>query len=318
MLQKKLILGFIFFSLFILCNCDSRTNQIQDGFIDLSGPYLGQKPPGMTPEIFAPGIISTENLGEAKGVFTKNGYMFLFNRRRPPEGHKTIYFTEVKNGFWTKPSPVPFNSKYADWDFHFAPDGKTLYFTSKRPANQDNKPSEHANIWETKLTNSGWTEPCMLGYPVNNSGNHDCCGTLTNDGTLYFFSRREGGLGQSDIYRARLKDEKYMAVENLGKSINSEYSEYDSYIAPDESYLIFSSDRPGGFGKYNDIYITFRKIDCIWTKPKNLGYVFRDSGIDGVSLDNKFLFYTCGRTGEDDIYWVDAGIIEELKPAEIK
>jgi hypothetical protein len=151
----------------------------KDDFPILKGPYLGQKSPGMTPEIFAPGIISTENLGEANSVFTKNGDMFLFNRRRPPEGHKTIYFTEVKNGFWTKPSPVPFNSKYTDWDFHFAPDGKALYFTSKRPVNQDNKPSEHANIWETKLINSGWTEPRMLGYPVNTSGNHDCCGILT-------------------------------------------------------------------------------------------------------------------------------------------
>jgi hypothetical protein len=26
----------------------------------LKGPYLGQKPPGMIPEIFAPGFISTE------------------------------------------------------------------------------------------------------------------------------------------------------------------------------------------------------------------------------------------------------------------
>jgi hypothetical protein len=107
-------------------------------------------------------------------------------------------------------------------------------------------------------------------------------------------------------------------VENLGKPVNSEYSDYDSFIAPDESYLIFSSDRPGGYGEYNDIYIAFRKRDGTWTEPKNLGYEFRDSGINGVTLDNKFLFYTCGRTGEDDIYWVDAKIIRDLKPDNVK
>ncbi len=296
----------------------SMGNYQEDAFPALKGPYLGQKPPGKTPSIFSPGIISTENLGEAGSAFTKNGNLFIFNRRTPPEEHKTIYFTEVKNGFWTKPSPVPFNSPYADWDFHFAPDGKTLYFSSKRPVNQDNIPSKHSNIWVTGLTNSGWTEPCILEYPINTLGNHDCCGTLTKDGTLYFFSRREGGLGRSDIYRARLKEGKYMKVENLGKPINSEHSDYDSYIAPDESYIIFSSDRPGGYGKYNDIYISFRKMNGTWTEPKNFGYEFRDSGINCVTLDNKFLFYTCGRTGEDDIYWVDARIIEDLKPKELK
>ena len=30
-------------------------------FYKLTGPYLGQTPPGVTPEIFAPGIVSTEN-----------------------------------------------------------------------------------------------------------------------------------------------------------------------------------------------------------------------------------------------------------------
>jgi hypothetical protein len=304
--------------IFLLMLCLLSGIAQQENFPVLKGSYLGQRPPGMKPEIFAPGVISTENFGEAGSAFSQSGDMFLFNRRTPPEEHKTIYFSEVKNGVWTKPSPVAFNSPYADWDFHFAPDGKTLYFSSKRPVNQDDRPSKQANIWVTKLTHSGWTEPRMLEYPVNTSGNHDCCGTLTNDGTLYFFSRREGGLGKSDIYRARLKDGKYLEVENLEKPVNSEYSDYDSFIAPDESYLIFSSDRPGGYGEYNDIYIAFRKRDGTWAEPKNLGYEFRDSGINGVTLDNQYLFYTCGRTGEDDIYWVDAKIIENLKHEELE
>jgi len=302
----------LFFSL-SLTNCGH-----QDDFPVLKGPYIGQKSAGIIPEIFAPGIISMENLGEAGSAFTQNGDMFLFNRRTPPEEHKSIYFTKVKDGFWTKPSPVPFNSPCADWDFHFAPDGKTLFFTSKRPVKQANKPSKHANIWVTELTHSGWIEPRVLEYPVNTSDYHDCCGTLTKDGTLYFFSRREGGLGQSDIYRARLEKGKYIEVENLGEPINSEYSDYDSFISPDESYLIFSSDRPGGYGEYNDMYISSRNVDGSWTVPINLGYEFRDSGINCVTLDNRFLFYTCGRTGEDDIYWVDAKVIKDFKPKEFE
>jgi hypothetical protein len=35
-------------------------NAQQTDFPKLTGPYLGQKPPGMTPIIFAPGSVSTE------------------------------------------------------------------------------------------------------------------------------------------------------------------------------------------------------------------------------------------------------------------
>ena len=39
-----------------------RISARQTDFPKPTGPYLGQKPPGMTPEIFAPGIISTAGL----------------------------------------------------------------------------------------------------------------------------------------------------------------------------------------------------------------------------------------------------------------
>ncbi|MGD9347795.1 MAG: tetratricopeptide repeat protein, partial [Candidatus Aminicenantes bacterium] len=287
-------------------------------FIDLEGPYFGQEPPGMTPEIFAPGVISTKNLGEGSCAFTKNAELFLFNLRYPPEEYKTICITELKNGRWTEPAPAPFNSEYQDWDFHFAPDSKTLYFTSKRPVREGGELSRHGNIWMTQLTSSGWTPPQILESPINTADSHDCGGSLTEDGTLYFFSRREGGFGANDIYRAKLVNGKYPEVENLGKVINTEYWEYDAFIAPDESYLIFSSDRPGGHGKFNDIYITFRSDDDTWSEPKNLGKDFRDSGICSVTLDGRFLFFATGRTGNDDIYWVDASIIEDFKPVHLK
>ncbi|MGD8536784.1 MAG: hypothetical protein PVF66_13125, partial [Candidatus Aminicenantes bacterium] len=269
MSRKIIIIVYLIFVILFFINCEQ-----QQDFTELKGPYLGQKPPGMTPEVFAPGIISTGSQGEGCSAFTLDGKIFCFNRRTPSEEHKTIYLTEIEEGKWTKPVPAPFNSEYPDWDFHFAPDSQTFLFTSKRPVKQNDPPSQYSNIWVTKLTDSGWTPPRMLEYPINISSNHDCGGTLTKDGTLYFFSRREGGLGQSDIYRARLVDGRYSKVENLGQCINSEYADYDSFIAPDESYLIFSSDRPGGYGKYNDMYVAFLRDDGTWTEPQNLGRDF--------------------------------------------
>lgn len=48
-------------------------------------PYLGGTPPGQTPELFAPGVVSTDAV-ELNSVFTPDGRSFFFARRRddPP------------------------------------------------------------------------------------------------------------------------------------------------------------------------------------------------------------------------------------------
>lgn len=284
----------------------------------LTGSYLGQKPPGLISQLFAPEIVSTERFGEAGGALSKNGELFLFNRRPLQEEHKTIYCMVQRNGIWSKPSPVPFNSGFGDWSFDFGPDGQTLFFSSKRPVKPEAGFS--GNIWTIKLVGSEWTEPKMLGYPVNTPESYDSGPALSADGTLYFFSCRAGGYGENDLYRAKLIKGEYTAVENLGPQINTKYWEYDPFVGPDEDYIIFRSTRPGGYGQYNDVYISFKKTDGTWTEPKSLGQPFCDSGISGVTHDGKYLFITNEKrkAGNDDIYWVDIRFIDLLKPDELK
>ena len=72
----------------------------------LKGPYLGQKPPGSTPKIFAPGIVSTERNEDMYGFF-KDGSLFFFESSAPDSKkdwiHIPVYRTEIKNGRWIKP-----------------------------------------------------------------------------------------------------------------------------------------------------------------------------------------------------------------------
>ncbi len=154
-----------------------------------------------------------------------------------------------------------------------------------------------------------------MEYPVNTE-DHDSYPSLTRDGTIYFFSRRPGGLGESDIYRSRLVNGKYLKAENLGTVINTEEHEWDPFIAPDESFLVFCSTKAGGYGR-DDLYISFREGDGSWTKPVNMGENFNSPGLDNrpsITPDGKFLFYVTAKSGNRDIYWVDARIIEDLKP----
>ncbi|HMG94210.1 MAG TPA: hypothetical protein VK589_29325, partial [Chryseolinea sp.] len=138
---------------------------------------------------------------------------------------------------------------------------------------------------------------------------------VSDKGTLFFGAYLDsiGNYGKSDLYYYSLKDHS-AAIINLGNVINSTSEEWDPFIAPDESYLLFESDRPGGYGG-TDIYITFNR-DSSWSQPVNLGSSINTKGYEvaaRVSPDGKFLFFDRPQKNEQDIYWVSSDIIERLK-----
>jgi len=94
----------------------------------LKGPYLGQKPPGMTPEVFAPGIISLDGERELNSVFSPDGRTFMFSRT--VNGAFKMYFsTQDESGVWSKPrlaSPSRTYPGHSNVDMMFAPGGKRL------------------------------------------------------------------------------------------------------------------------------------------------------------------------------------------------
>jgi hypothetical protein len=137
----------------------------------------------------------------------------------------------------------------------------------------------------------------------------------------YFFSvfhanNYEGGMGAADIYCSRFMNDRYHKPRNLGDSINSKYPDSCPCIAPDESYIVFQSVRPDNCSPGFNLYVSFRETNGTWTKARNLGKKInkREASLLKISPDGKYLFFK----RESDIFWVDAKIIEELKPGELK
>ncbi|MCP4724956.1 MAG: hypothetical protein GY863_07970 [bacterium] len=285
-------------------------------FSKLTGPYLGQKPPGMIPEVFAPGIISTDGFNGSSG-FSMNADMFVFRLIEDPS--KEIFVTYMIDGKWTQPVQASWDSKYREGDFAIAPDGRTLYFTSKRPLKGDTEEFEKVNIWKTVITGTGWSEPEIAVDQINLKY-LEAYPTITRDGIMYFFSRRPGGIGKADIYLSESDNGKYTDAVNLGKSINTEYEEWDPFIAPDESYIIFSSTKPESIGR-DDMYISFKLDTGSWTTAIHMGDKLNSTKSQNrpyVTPDGKYLFFTSDRTGNREVYWVDAKIIDTFKPDEIR
>lgn len=272
--------------------------------------YLAETPPGVIPKELGSHLIAPDTTYVFGSVFTERGDEMFYAVRVDEEWNAELWHTQLKNGKWSTPRRIPMNKKYSYNDPFLSQDEKRLYFMSNYAPN-DQPPKSGSDLWYIEKENDTWSDPKNLGHPINTNQNEFYI-SLSQNKALYFSSNRDTH-SQSDygIYVSRYKNGKYRTPRRLGEEINSNYFDVDPFIAPDESYLIFSSSRPGGEGK-GDLYISFKTQKGTWTKAKNMGSKINTEEHEFcpfVSQDGKYLFFT--RNGK--IYWVSTKIIENLK-----
>ncbi len=305
-----LILFIIGFSIWRYSNGENEKNR----FPVLKGPYLGQKPPSKKAVKFARGILAIDDLG-FNTAFSPDGneLFFTYIKRKTEENFQYVIKHSIReNNIWHGPEVAFFSGVYDDADVTFTPDGKRLFFCSDRP----HPKSADMDIWYIEKTDSGWSQPIYAGTEVNTIYN-EVHAVFTQKGNLFFASNRPGGYGDKDIYMAKLRNGRFTGITNLGPNVNSKCLDSNCYVPPDERYIIFESMKPGGYGEV-DLYVSFQAADRDWTKAINLGDSVNTEGYDLapiVSPDGKYLFFFRTRCGDKNgIYWMDAKIIQELKP----
>ena len=273
----------------------------------LEGLYLGQRPPGLTPRLFAPGIVATDE-EEGSSGFALGGTVFLFQRFVRGRAH--TYITRLKGGAWTAPELIPFWETMAEnGDFVFSSDDRTLLYQVRTGS----AAGPVSQVWRAEITDDGWGERAPLPPPVNLG--FESYASDAADGTLYFFSFRPGGRGQADLYACAAKPGGgYAEPVNL-EALNTAAQEWDPFIAPDGSCLLFCSTKPGGFGR-DDLYVSFRTADGGWGPASNLGDGINSPGSENrpsVTRDGKFLFFTSTRNGSRDVFWVEAEYLDRFR-----
>ena len=289
----------------LICIKTQKVESKQADFPVLKGPYLGQKTPGDLPELFMPGIISNCDL-HSSVYFSPDGNEVYFTKLLNESLTWNIMFMKQENGQWM---PLRFLCK--GLTPFLSPDGKTLFFST-----------QDFNLWKTERSTTGWLEPINLGLVINSSKRQDAP-SVTDDGTLYYYSHYRDTKG---IFCSTFADGQYSEPQPLGSGINSNHNEGIPFIAPDESYIIFSSFRPGSHG-LGDLYISFQRDDSTWTEPRNLGSKINSEAKDRfpyVSLDGKYFFFNSSRVsslntkripdGPGNVYWMNASFIEDFKP----
>ncbi len=263
----------------------------------LKGLYLGQMPPGMTPEVFAPGIVSTEGQREFSGTFTPDGKEYYFFRFAEGAG---MMVCRLRDEGWTAPEPASFNTEYIDNEPHITPDGKIMYFNSSRPFPGSEGERRPTQIWFMERRGDGWGDP-----------KHLCEG-------MFATSARNGNV-YLNLKVTRLENGKFAPFEEVIGAHNSPPSGWKrghhSSIASDESFIIYDSQKIGSeWDSEENLFVCFHKKDGTWSEAFDLGGKMALPGgksLATISPDGKYLFFCL----KGDIYWVDAKIIEELKPA---
>ena len=325
-----IVIGLLLMALLTGCIEKVKTGE------EMIGDYLGLEPPEGAAEIFTPGIVST-GLNERDLTISPDGNEILYSVMAADRG--VIIEVKREDGVWGHPAIAPFSGLYSDLEPCIAPDGSKLYFASKRPIESGGEEKDY-DIWVCERTSGGWGEPVNLGAPINTPGN-EFYPSVTSDGTIYFTAVYDGRGNADDIYRARMVNGVFDSVEILPEVINTMSYEYNAFIAPDESYLIYTAyGREGSLGR-GDLFINYRFNDDSWSQPIPLGEGVNSSSHDFcpfVTRDGKCLFFTSNRSsldlarlapltyemlvsvlrgpgnGQQDIYWINAAFIDSLRP----
>lgn len=246
-----------------------------------------------TPKVLAPDVLCTGDDESHASVFP-DGHTLYFLKNTPSFDFYTIVYSELRDGKWSRPRTAPFSGHYSDADIVFAADGRRAYFVSARPVN--GKPRDDMEIWTIERDASGkWGEPrhvSELSSPTD-----EWFPNLTADGTIYFGSDRPGGVGGTDIWRARFVNGKFAAPENVGEPVNSKGDEIEPFISADEQTLIVAArNRGDAVGAY-DLYVAHRRGER-WDPPHHPGPPINSTGWDfapRLSPDGKIFIFTSNR-----------------------
>ncbi len=292
--------------LLFLNACNTKTQQPKGSDVTtktIENSYLGQKPPGLIPEPFAPGIIVKKNW-EYGGTFTPDLKEFYFLREvGVVEENKKMEFVvfEYKNKEWQE----RVISKRVGQPF-ISPDGKTMHLGKRY------KERTEAGGWSAlKKLDSSFQEIQIMRLTASSKGTYvfDEIGMPDGDGVIRY---------------SRLIDGKREEPKPFGAAINTGSMNAHPFIAPDESYIMWDGRRESGYG-HSDIYISFKKTDGSWGEAINLGDKINTQAWEAaatVTPDGKYLFFnrnmgkvkTSDKYDNIDIFWVDAQIIETLRP----
>jgi len=249
--------------------------------------------------LFAPGDIPVTTNRVAAPAFAPDGKSVYFGQSN--DKGINIVVSYKKGGKWMAPLAAPFSGDFPNLEPAFAPNGKYIVFASSRPITEGGKnidgswgkqtyPGKGGNLWKVELTKKVWGEPKRLPDVINQNTSI-FSPAVTADGSIYFM--KPDTTGRFHTYRSQYRNGKYEQPTPSSFSLPG-YGDVDPAVAPDESFLVFSSGRPPAISRRADLFIVFRTPNG-WSEPIDLRLALSCDKVFGVearlSPDLKTLYF---------------------------
>lgn len=221
------------------------------GFPALADRYFGQKPPGLTPEVFALGIVSTEKHVESLYTFAPDMKEFYFSRIGGEYKETTLFVIRYKNHKWSGASVLSTDiDKYRE---RFTPG---LSETKRAPLKDipfrgfsaSSKGTYYYYFLEgdgtghmsySRLINGKYETPQKMSKEIN-TGKYIAHPFIAPDESYLMWDAEKEGKNTPDIYISfRQKDGSWGAAINMGDKINTAAYEQRPRVTPDGKYLFF-------------------------------------------------------------------------------
>lgn len=189
--------------------------------------------------------------------------LFYYSDRPGSVGGYDLWFARRTDAGWTPPvnAGPAVNTPFNEASPALAPDGRTLYFASDRPADNAAAPTSQAeaptagpdapdatrqfDLYASLLRADG-PRPAEPLTALNTTDNETAPAVNPYGDFLYFASNRPGGLGGYDLYRARTVAGALQPPENLGADVNTAANELDPELHLGGFALYFATDRAAG------------------------------------------------------------------------
>lgn len=304
--MRKAYFIWMFIGALFLNACDTKKQHAKNNeSTSEETSYFGQEPPGMTPQLFAPGLVSVNGRYEYAVSFSPDFKELYFSGEKE-DSPQEVHFSELKEGTWTTPKKITFTKgkKKSEFEAFVNPQGNKLFFAAYDSIFSDEK------IWIAQRLGQSWSEAEPLDSPIN----EDLVfyPNVAKNGDLFYTSISKG-----KMYYAPNKNGSYPEVHELG----IEYGTH-GFISPSQDFILVDAKKENDKTKDRDIHVCFKRPNGSWTQPINLGTSVNSDYTEtcpSLTPDGKYLFFS--RYNEErelsNIYWVDAKVIDAVKPASL-
>lgn len=208
------------------------------------------------------------------------------------------------------------NSSYDDYRVCFNPQiSNTVFFSSNRAdvtggkLNYKNESDEEngyyrSDIYESKLVQGNWAAANHLSSRYNTSLSEDIISFFDNGYQMLFLKGFADG--HQEIVKENFDEDSIEVILPFAIEASSNHWDGDHFFVSD-NIIIFSSDRPGGYGG-RDLYYAIQSPDGIWQSAINMGHEInteQDEVSPFLCNDGRTLFFSSNQKmsmGGYDVY----------------